>query len=284
MTDAASDSAPALVWTRTRPTPRRQAPSVDRIVERAVAIADAEGLDALSMRRVAADLGSGTASLYRYVASRDELLDLMTDAVQGEVGPPRPSGDWRGDLAAVASGLRALMLRHPWLSSELVGRSNLGPMSLRRADAALGAAAELTDDITLAADIVDTVMAYVLGVVAAELAEIQASRRTGLTDEQWQSSVGPYMREIVDGGQYPWFARRVMEAEDSDPEQRFDFGLACVLDGVAARAGARAARSPGRRSGAGGTGRRSPGRAPGRASLEGLSTAAAETPGGNSEA
>jgi AcrR family transcriptional regulator len=242
---AMADPASGLVWNRDRRTPRRQAPSVDQIVARAIAIADAEGADALSMRRVAADLGSGTASLYRYVASRDELLDLMIDAVRGEEEPPTLSGDWRIDLTNVARRLRAALLRHPWLGSELTGRPTLGPNSLRHADVALGAAAALTPDITLAANVVDAALAYVFGAVAGELAEVQAQRRTGLTQEQWQASVGPYIREVIDSEAYPHFARRVVEAEDPDPEQRFEFGLACVLDGVAARAHGRTEHGPG---------------------------------------
>ncbi|MQY08372.1 TetR/AcrR family transcriptional regulator [Actinomadura macrotermitis] len=235
MADPAQE--PGLVWTRDRRTPRRRAPGVEQIVARAVAIADAEGAGALSMRRVAADLGSGTASLYRYVAGRDELLDLMVDAVRGEDAPPPPTGDWRHDLADVARRLRAALLRHPWLGPELTGRPALGPNSLRQADAALGAAAALTPDATLASCAVDTVAAYVLGAVAGELAEAQAQRRTGLTEDEWRASVGPYIRKVVESGDYPHFARRVVDAEDPDATERFEFGLACVLDGLAARLG-----------------------------------------------
>ncbi|GAA0926452.1 hypothetical protein GCM10009554_06660 [Kribbella koreensis] len=79
-----TDPAPSSVWTRQRPQPARRAPGVDQYVAAALAVADTEGLDAVSMRRVAGDLGSGTATLYRYITNRDELLDLMIDAVQGE--------------------------------------------------------------------------------------------------------------------------------------------------------------------------------------------------------
>ena len=231
-----ADSAPALVWGKDRRAPRRQGPSVERIVRAAIAVADAEGLPALTMRRVAADLDSGTASLYRYVDGRDDLLDLMIDEVRGEDGPPSPSGDWRADLTALARGARATLLRHPWLGAELAGRPALGPHSLRLHDAALTAAAALTPDITLAAQVVDAALAYVFGAVGQELAEAQARRRTGLTEDQWRASVGPYVRGVIDSGAYPQFARRVLEADDSDPGQRFDFGLACVLDGIAVRA------------------------------------------------
>ncbi|MEQ4716491.1 TetR/AcrR family transcriptional regulator C-terminal domain-containing protein [Nonomuraea sp. B19D2] len=92
------------------------------------------------MRRVAAELGSGTTSVYRYVTNRDELLDLMVDAVRGEDLPHLPSGDWRADLAQIAYGQRELMLRHPWLATLLGSRPALGPHSLRQVDYALAAA------------------------------------------------------------------------------------------------------------------------------------------------
>jgi AcrR family transcriptional regulator len=221
------------VWGKDRRTPRRQAPSVEQIVATAIAIADTEGLDALSMRRVAGDLGSGTASLYRYVASRDELLDLMIDEVRA--GSIELTGDWRADLTSLARHLRATLLRHPWLGAELMGRPALGANSLRRYDIALAAASGLTSDVTAAANVVGVVMAYVSGSVAQELAELQAQRRSGMTEDQWRESVGAYIRDVIDSGAYPHFARHVIEAEDSEPGQQFEFGLACVLDGVSTR-------------------------------------------------
>jgi AcrR family transcriptional regulator len=230
-----ADVTDGPVWARPRPAPRRQAPSVERIVERSVAIADAEGMAAVSMRRVAAELGSGTASLYRYVRNRDELVELMVDAVWVEEHS-EPSGDWRRDLAAIARSQRSTLLRHPWLSAELTARPSFGPNLLRRSDAALAAAAALTPDTTLAAQVVATALAYVRGAVAVEIAEDQARRRTGLTKEQWQHSVGPYIRGVVDSGRYPHLARSIVDGDDPADDERFEFGLACVLDGIGARA------------------------------------------------
>ncbi|MFD3592637.1 TetR/AcrR family transcriptional regulator [Nocardia sp. NPDC058640] len=229
--------APSSVWTRPRPEPRRQAPGVDQYVAAALAVADAEGLDAVSMRRVAGDLGSGTATLYRYIVNRDELVDLMVDAVQGEVRLPEPAPDWRSGLGAIAHALRAIMLRHPWLAGELAGRPSLGPNSLRWSECALRAAVALTPDITRASQALGTVHAYVLGSVATQQAAHRAEQRTGLTVEQWQRSVDPYISDVIAAGEHPMLARRVLEAEEPDPEIEFTFGLECVLDGLEARLG-----------------------------------------------
>ncbi|MET7823598.1 TetR/AcrR family transcriptional regulator C-terminal domain-containing protein [Streptomyces sp. NPDC005386] len=230
-----TEPVPSSVWTRPRPEPRRRAPGVDQYVGAALAVADAEGLAAVSMRRVAGDLGSGTATLYRYITNRDELVDLMIDAVQGEDPLPEPTGEWRADLGTVARALRTTLLRHPWLAGELTGRPALGPNSLRRSESTLRAAVALTSDITLASQALGTVRAYVLGSVAAQQAVRHAEQRTGLSEEEWQRSVGPYITEVLAAGEHPMLARRIIEAEELDPDVEFAFGLDCVLDGLAAR-------------------------------------------------
>jgi hypothetical protein len=148
----------------------------------------------------------------------------------------QPSGDWRRDLTAIARSQRRTLLRHPWLSAELTAHPSFGPNLLHRSDAALAAAAALTPDATPAGEVVATALAYVRGAVSAEIAEEQARRRTGLTKEQWQHSVGPCIRGVVAGGEYPHLARSIVEGDDPADDERFEFGLACVLDGLAARA------------------------------------------------
>ncbi|HTI23104.1 MAG TPA: TetR/AcrR family transcriptional regulator [Kutzneria sp.] len=222
-----------LVWTRLAEQRRRQALSVEQIVAVAIRIADAEGTPALTMRRVATEAGTGTTSLYRYVTNKDELLELMVDAVQGEDEPPEPSGDWRTDLTVVADGMRALMLRHPWLATELRSRPTLGPNALRRSNFALAAAGGATDDITLASALLGAVANYVHGAVLAELSEREDVRSTGMTQDQWRNAVSPYVREvIIDSGNYPLVARRIFEAEDLSHDEQFAFGLNCVLAGI----------------------------------------------------
>ncbi|WP_342673477.1 TetR/AcrR family transcriptional regulator [Streptomyces sp. ICBB 8177] len=118
-----------VIWLRPeqarvgRPAERSRA----EITAAAVELADREGLEAVSMRRVAAALGTGAASLYRYVATRDDLLDLMTDSTAGEYDLPAPSGDWQADLLRIAEQARSIMRRHPWLPGLVITRPTLGP-------------------------------------------------------------------------------------------------------------------------------------------------------------
>ncbi|MFF4407579.1 TetR/AcrR family transcriptional regulator [Streptomyces sp. NPDC001404] len=118
-----------VIWMRPeqaqagRPAERSRA----EITAAAVELADREGLDAVSMRRVAATLGTGAASLYRYVSARDDLLALMVDSVAGEYDLSPPTGDWQADLSAIAHQARQIMRRHPWLPGLVIARPALGP-------------------------------------------------------------------------------------------------------------------------------------------------------------
>ncbi|MDA3629937.1 TetR/AcrR family transcriptional regulator [Saccharopolyspora oryzae] len=230
---SARSQSPALVWMRDRQRGSRPALTEEKIVRTAIDLADAEGIEALSMRRIAAEMGSGTTSLYRHVTNKDELIELMVDAVHGEGEPPVESGDWLEDLAAIARSSRASLLRHPWLVQQATRRPTLGPNVLKRADHQLGVVGRATDDASQAAMVVSAISTFVLGSAAAELADLEAQRSTGMTEADWQHAVGEYVRQVVESGQYPHFNRRILEADDRDHEARFEFGLACLLAGIA---------------------------------------------------
>ncbi|MER7079713.1 transcriptional regulator, TetR family [Saccharopolyspora kobensis] len=228
-------SQPAtLVWMRDRERGSRPAMTEERIVRTAIDLADAEGIDALSMRRIASEMGSGTTSLYRHITNKDELIELMVDVVFGEIEPPAASDDWLAELADVARGFRRALLRHPWLAQQATRRPALGPNVIKSTDHALGVVGRATDDASRAAMIVGSINTFVLGSVAAELAELEAQRSTGMTEADWRDSVGDYVRQVVDSGRYPHFNRRILEADDRDYEARFEFGLGCLLGGIAA--------------------------------------------------
>jgi AcrR family transcriptional regulator len=118
-----------VIWLRPEQAPvgRPAERSRAEITATAVDLADREGLDAVTMRRVASAMGTGAASLYRYVATRDDLLDLMTDSTAGEYHLSAPSGDWQADLLGVAHQARRIMRAHPWLPALVIGRPALGP-------------------------------------------------------------------------------------------------------------------------------------------------------------
>ncbi|GIF68601.1 TetR family transcriptional regulator [Asanoa ishikariensis] len=117
------------VWLRSRRAGVGRPPerSVAEVTAAAIALADREGLAAVSMRRVAASLDTGAASLYRYVSSRDDLLDLMADEVAAGYDLPAPGGPWLAGLLEVGRQGRTLMLGHPWLPELVLTRAPLGP-------------------------------------------------------------------------------------------------------------------------------------------------------------
>jgi len=216
---------------------RRPGYSRRQIVESAVRIADAEGLDAATMRRIGQELGTGAMSLYRYVPRRDDLIDLMLDAVLGEVElPERPGGDWRADLALVAHQTRAAGLRHPWQAT-LARRPTLGPNLLRIYDFSLAALDGFGLHVDEMISLCGMVGDYVASAVRDEIGWLDQARHTGLDRAQWMAQyVGPYVRQVVESGRYPMFNRAIREGRIAHlpPDERFQYGLDRVLNGVAA--------------------------------------------------
>lgn len=235
-----------VIWMRPEHGTRGPKPTHSRrdVAAAGIGIADADGLDAVSMRRVAAELGTGTSSLYRYVSSKDEMLELMGDGVMGELRGTALVGDWRADLGAIARHLRATAVRHPWMSSV---RANHGPNSLWWTELTLSVfdGMELSTDEMLAN--LGTLTAFVLGHVLTELGEQEAARRSGLSHERWMEQQGEYGPTIINSGRYPRFTRVIMEARNphaADRQDReFNAGLERVLDGLAAHLPARTGRS-----------------------------------------
>jgi AcrR family transcriptional regulator len=226
-----------LVWARPARPPRGRARGLHReqIVRAAIAIADRDGLDALTMRRVAERLGAGTMSLYWHVRNKDELIELMRDEVVGEQTLQEPSGDWRSDLATFARDVRRTFLRHPWLASLLGSRPALGPNSLRQDELSLAVVSGLEVDEQTRTAIPPAVYFFVIGYVLQEVAEREAQRRTGVSEEAWRASVAPYIEQVLASGAYPNLQRAVGRGGGPDGDAAFEFLLELVLDGIAAR-------------------------------------------------
>jgi AcrR family transcriptional regulator len=229
-----------LIWERPEPSPR-PAPgplSRERIVRAAIAIADADGLASVSFRKVAAALGAGPMRLYGYLSTKDELLELMVDAVYGEMASAGPlGGDWREALRSIARRTRQAAAKHKWFVDLLGGRPHQGPCALAHLEASLAALSnspgfEDIDSVLLA---VRTVNAYVVGALRSEAIELRAEVETGMTKTEWQLATWPYLERMIATGRFPTIAKVVRDAIHPSAEVAFDQGLESVLDGIAGR-------------------------------------------------
>jgi AcrR family transcriptional regulator len=242
----------ALLWRDAAAPARGRGPkpglTVDRIVATAIELADAEGLAALSMRRVAERLGVGTMSLYTYVPSKAELVDVMYDTACGSVVRDASPAGWRERLARIARANWDLYRRHPWMLQVMaMARPPLGPNSIAGYDHDLRAVdgIGLTD---LEMDsVVSLVAVYVQGAARTAVDAAGSERDTGVTDEEWWSTFGPLLEKVFDAEKYPLAARVGAVAGDVhqaayDPDHGFEFGLARLLDGIEALVNSR---SPG---------------------------------------
>ena len=208
--------------------------SVATIVRAAIDLADAEGLVALSMRRIAAALGVGAMSLYRYVPGKSELVDLMVDEVYSEdvAAAEAVEGDWRARLEAYGRQEWALYLRHPWMLQIAQGRPMLGPNSMRSTDIALQAVdgIGLTEDEMLGA--VVALSSFVAGLAKTTIEAMQAADRTGISDEEWWEIQGEYVGPAVVAGQLPMLTKVGEAGAFNSMFDNFEFGLQRMLDGL----------------------------------------------------
>lgn len=207
--------------------------SLEQIIAAAVTIADVEGLAAVSMRRVAAELGVGTMSLYRYVPGKAELLDLMLDHVDKCIDDPElTSLGWREYLETCARGSRQLYLAHPWLVHVDRTRPLLGPNALAGFDQYLAGldGVGLTDQERVA--VIGLIDAYTSSLARSQVNAAEADKRTGTTsDEFWQAQT-PVMVKAMATGDYPQVAALSEDAFSMSDDDMFEFGLQRILDGL----------------------------------------------------
>jgi AcrR family transcriptional regulator len=227
-----------------QPPRRDRGLSREEIVRAAIAIADAEGLEAISMRRLARDLRAGAMSLYWHVSSKEELLDAMRDALETEVEIPEPTGDWRADLHVLAHRQRAGLLAHQWLMDIIGSGPPSGPNDVRNFERMLALLNQASQDLILNVKLFMTLMVYVMGAVVRETQEIRGEQaqklaEANLTQEELDAEHERVREWFRETSRFPQI-QRLMEA-DFDPDdpktrdERFDFGLDCLLDGMAAR-------------------------------------------------
>jgi AcrR family transcriptional regulator len=227
---------PSLIWTRLEKPARGQQPSLSRehIIRAAMELADAEGIEALSMRRIAAQIGVGTMSLYWHIARKQDLFDLLFDAALGEMQLAEyPSGNWRADLWHLAFEMHTVLLRHSWLGALFDSQPPYGPNGLRIVEHCLAAIDGLGLEGATMVMVLETLTRYVIGVASSKMADETARRRSGVSEEAWQAVLSPYLQQAIATGHYPTFARVLAASRPPDTETSFEFGLNCFLNGIA---------------------------------------------------
>jgi AcrR family transcriptional regulator len=234
----APDADPFGVWTRFDQASRKPRFTRDDIAAAAMRIADAEGFEAVSMRRIAAELDAGTMTLYHYVRTKNELLTLITDALMDEVALPvgtqLPAG-WRDAITLIARRSRDALRRHPWVL-DISDDPQFGPNGVRHFDQSLQALASLDVDLQAKIDVLMAVDEYVFGFCMHERNNDAGGNDTALTPP-----MANYLGDLLATGDYP--ALQAMAAASSLAEvwtgiatamrddRRFDRNLDRLLDG-----------------------------------------------------
>lgn len=213
----------------------------DAVITTAISIADSEGLNAVSMRRVATELGAATMSTYRYVQSKDDLILMMADVAFGEVSyPDSPPVGWRAQVELGARQLWIVHRKHPWLAHiNPLGRPLTLPGLAVHAEWLLNGLAELELDPTTTMNVNILLYSHVQGMAVNLEQEAQAQAATGLTADEWVDATSPDREALIKSGRFPAFARLLESFDpdgyDFDLDILFELGLQSLLDGLALR-------------------------------------------------
>jgi AcrR family transcriptional regulator len=227
-----------LIWFREEPGARRPSHTRAEIARAALEIADSEGFEAVSMRRVAQKLGAGTMTLYHYVRNKDELITLMADSVMGEILVPEGelSDDWRTALTQIATRTREGFGRHRWIFERL-GDGRPGPNGMRHFEQSLAAVASLELDRDEVFELIGQVDDYVFGFALRELQELEEHQRG------WPPEAVDFLQRELDSGDYPLISAFLGNDAEAGAQEvidriakgdRFERGLNRLLDGIEA--------------------------------------------------
>lgn len=220
------------------PAPRPRL-SPDRVIEAAIALADAGGITSLTMRKLGNDLGVEAMSLYNHVANKDALLDGMIDVVFDEIDVPR-RGKWRGAMRTRATSLRAVLTRHPWATPLMQSRSNPGPATLRHHDAVIGLLRSGGFSVAQSAHAFSVLDAYIYGFALQESAlPFETPEESAVMAEHILAGIPvetyPFLREMT--------IEHVLQP-GYDYGDEFEIGLDLILDGLEPTQDAGGSRGP----------------------------------------
>jgi AcrR family transcriptional regulator len=212
---------------------RRVPLSRERILRRAIEQADRNGIESLSMRRLAASLGVEAMSLYNHVANKDEICDGMVDLVVSEIDLPTGAADWKAAMRRRAISAHEVLLRHPWAAALFESRTTLSPVRLRYTDSVLGVLREAGFSIELAYNAFLTLDSYVYGFTLQEVNWAHKPEEVPSVIERLSPQVPvdehPHLAEVMG-----FVMRSRTERAASAYESEFQFGLDLILDGFEA--------------------------------------------------
>jgi AcrR family transcriptional regulator len=240
-----------LLWrhSATRPpatTGRPAKLTLDVVVSTAVRLADADGLEAASMARVATALGVGTMTLYSYVPSRAELVDLMVDEVLTGLALPAPGearpGSWPEQIRLYADRTHAMYAAHPWLTGVSTQRPPIGPGMLAEREYVLSAVSDIGLPVDLVNTAAVTIQAFVTSAARAAAESAQLRRATGQSNDAWWQQRNELWETWFDVERHPamtalWNAGGFGRGTDEQMADAYDYGLRLLLDGIARDAG-----------------------------------------------
>jgi AcrR family transcriptional regulator len=211
-----------------RDAPPRQPLSRERVVRAAMALADAGGIDALTMRRLGDELGVEAMSLYKHVANKDDLIDGMTDAVFAEIELPSSATDWRTAMRERAVSVRAALSRHPWATPLMQSRTSPGPATMRHHDTVIGTLRTAGFSVALTAHAFSALDSYIYGFALQQRSlPFETGEQTAKLAEailaQFPAEAYPHLAELT--------VQHVLQP-GYDYGDEFEFGLDLVLDGL----------------------------------------------------
>ncbi|MFI6662465.1 TetR/AcrR family transcriptional regulator [Streptomyces sp. NPDC050523] len=238
MKETPDSPLPPLIWTQ--PAPRRRNSPLERddIVRAAIALADEGGTDALTMAAVARRLGSYTPmALYRYVLSKDGLVDLMLDHVTGEIPlPPEPGDDWCADLRQVALDSWSMVKRHLWYAQLAPTRPPLGPHTMRRTEYLLQVLIRQGATVADAMTYVALLDRHIFGSAQQEAEELAMRRRYGLhTPEQLTEAITAARDLAAQSGRHPALTAWMNTPSGATMDDQFTLSLGFIIDGIRSR-------------------------------------------------
>jgi AcrR family transcriptional regulator len=199
--------------------------SRDRVLRAAVELADAQGLEALSMRRLARELGVEAMSLYNHVANKDDLLDGIVDVAVAEISVPEPGEPWKAAMRRRAISTREMLVRHPWAAGLIESRLTPSPVRMRYPDAVLGCLREAGFSVLMAVHVFNTLDSYIYGFALQERSMPFGS----LADAPTEANE---LVRAIPADAYPYLAETAATFVTSgyDYADEFAFGLDLILD------------------------------------------------------